>query len=139
MKRRVSFLKKLKTVSIGAAMADMALLLLVFFMATTSTEPPKGVEVELPKAMTKGAEQDSLYITISNRGRLFFDGKPTSLKLLNDQLAMRGGELNRPVAVTADRNLDYSVISSVLEVLRDNEFLNIVFMSEPREKGEVVQ
>ena len=60
-----SFLKKLKPVSIGSAMADMALLLLVFFMATTTTEPPRGVEVELPKALTQGAEQDSLYITVS--------------------------------------------------------------------------
>jgi len=62
--RKGSFLSKLRPLTIGSAMADLALLLLVFFMASTTTEPPKGVEVVIPKGTTQGAEQDSLYLTI---------------------------------------------------------------------------
>ncbi len=131
-----SFMKKLKMVSLGSAMADMALLLLVFFMATTTTEPPKGVEVDVPKAITTGAEQDSLYISIGKDGQLYFDGHPTSLDYLRDQLSMRGGEIDRPVAITADKNLDYRIVGEVLNILQEKEFLNIVFMSQPREEGE---
>ena len=94
-------------------MADMALLLLVFFMATTSTEPPKGVEVEIPKARTRGAEQDSLYISISKQGYIYFDGKETTLEGLKDQLSMRAGEIDRPVAITAPE-LKPGVISKVM-------------------------
>lgn len=136
MINRRSFMRKLKSVSLGASMADLALLLLVFFMATTSTEPPKGVEVDVPKAKTVGAEQDSLYISIGKKGGLYFDGRATNLDDLKDLLAMRGGEIDRPVAITADKNLDYKTIKSVLDVLRDKEFLNIVFMSEPRKEGD---
>ncbi|MCP4133920.1 MAG: biopolymer transporter ExbD [bacterium] len=134
MKKNGSFLKKLKIASIGAAMADMALLLLVFFMATTTTEPPKGVEVHLPKAKTSGAEQDSLYISISKQGNLYFDGFITSPDELEDQLSMRKSELDRPVAITADKDLDYAVVRRVLDLLQEQEFLNVVFMSVPRKE-----
>ncbi len=79
-----SFLNKLKPLSIGSAMADMALLLLVFFMATTTTEPPKGVEVELPKAVTKGAEQDSIYITIARDSNIYYDGNHCPAQVLRN-------------------------------------------------------
>jgi biopolymer transport protein ExbD len=130
-----SLLDRLKPFTLGAAAADMAMLLLVFFMATTSTEPPRGVEVELPKARTEGAEQDSIYITIGNDGKIYYDGRYLSIEELNDQLSMRRGESDRPVSLTADKNLSYATVGMVLELLKQNEFLNVVFMSEPRENA----
>ncbi len=128
--RNNSILRKLKPVAIGSAMADMALLLLVFFMASTTTEPPKGVEVNLPVAVTQGAEQDSIYITIAADGNIYFEGSEVSPDALNDYLAMRKSEKDRVVALTADRNLDYNVVREVLEILQQQNFLNVVFMSE---------
>lgn len=133
-----SFLRKLKPISFGTAMADIALLLLVFFMTTTSTEPPKGVEVVLPKAETKGAEQDSLFVTISKQGSLYFDGNQVTLQQLHDSLAMRQAEKDRIISITADKDLNYEVVSMVLGVLQEQEFLNVVFMSEPRDSRKVV-
>ena len=117
-------------------MADLALLLLVFFMASTTTEPPKGVEVELPSAFTSGAEQDSVYITISSSGRYYIDGSASSLPDISDRLVMRRSEKDRAVSVTADRNIDYRVVSKLLNVLTDQDFLNIVFMSQPSGTAE---
>lgn len=133
--RKGSFLSKLRPITLGSAMADMALLLLVFFMASTTTEPPKGVEVVLPKGTTQGAEQDSLYMTISRTGEIYFDGNPVEIENLHDNLAMRQGEKDRPVAITADKDLDYAYISQILGILQEQDFLNVVFMSEPRESG----
>jgi|GEM_PF-365240 len=137
--KKIGFLKKLRPVSFGFAMADMALLLLVFFMASTSTEPPKGVEVELPVAQTRGAEQDSLYITVSSRGEPYLDGKPISLRELRDSLAMRQAEKDRIVSITADRNLDYEVIANILLILQEQDFLNVVFISDPKKKKNRLQ
>jgi biopolymer transport protein ExbD len=131
--KKNTFLKKLKPIAIGSSMADMAMLLLVFFMATTTTEPPKGVEVDLPKAVTRGAEQDTLYVTIAKDGVIYLDGKIVDLTQLNDGLANRQREKDKTVSVTADKNLEYSQVARVLAVLQDQDFLNIVFMSEPRE------
>ncbi len=128
--RTNSIIKKLKPVAIGSAMADMALLLLVFFMASTTTEPPKGVEVALPVAVTQGAEQDSIYITIASDSNIYYEGSSVSPDALNDYLAMRKSEKDRVVALTADKNLDYRVVREVLEILQQQNFLNVVFMSE---------
>ncbi|MBN1533150.1 MAG: biopolymer transporter ExbD [Spirochaetes bacterium] len=125
-------LSRLRTISIGSAMADLALLLLVFFMAATSTEPPRGVEVELPRAETQAAEQESIYITVSKQGELYVDSKKTTLGDFSDLLAMRQGEKDKTVSITADRNLDYRIIASVLDTLRGQDFLNVVFMSESK-------
>ncbi len=130
-----SILKKLKPISIGSAMADLALLLLVFFMATTTTEPPKGVEVELPVAKTRGAEQDSLYVTIGRNGGLYLDGQQVSLQDFAETLDVRAAEKDHTVSITADKTLDYSQVSPVLNVLREKEFLNVVFMSQPKKEG----
>ena len=131
-----SILKKLKPISIGSAMADMALLLLIFFMATTSTEPPKGVDVELPKAKSKAAEQDSHYITIGKNKALYVNGTQIAIQDLGDWLDMRANEKNNVVAITADKGLQYKEVGAVLTILQQKDFLNIVFMSESREKAK---
>ncbi len=133
-----SFLKKLKSISIGSSMADMALLLLVFFMATTTTEPPKGVEVDLPIAKARGAEQDSVYITISKNGVYYIDGMATTSNELGNILASRPVEKDRAVSITADKNLDYRAVKKLLNILQNLEFLNVVFMSQPGNDGGVL-
>ncbi|MBN1500850.1 MAG: biopolymer transporter ExbD [Spirochaetes bacterium] len=127
-----SMLSKIQMAGFGASMADIALLLLVFFMVTTSTEPPKGAEVELPTAVTQGAEQDTLYITISKNENIFFDGRTIQLSELQDELLLRGLEKDRSISITADKSLPYESIQKVLNVLQESDFLNIVFMSEPK-------
>lgn len=134
MRAMNSFMSRLKPISIGSAMADLALLLLVFFMASTSTEPPRGVEVDLPRARTQGAEQESIYVTVSKQGDLYVDGRRVTIQELHDHLAMRQTEKDKIVSVTADRNLDYRVVADVLSALRSQDFLNIVFMSESRKE-----
>jgi biopolymer transport protein ExbD len=130
---RNSFLNKLKPTSIGASMADMALLPLIFFMTSTTIEPPKGVEVELPKAKTQGAEQDTLYLTISKNSEVYLDGKTITLDDLRNALEMRQREKDRTVSITADKNIAYKTVAHVLKVLQEQDFLNVVFMSEPLE------
>jgi len=132
--RNRTFLSKLRPFSLGASAADLAMLLLVFFMATTSTEPPKSVEIDLPKGKTESAEQDTLFITISKNNQIYFDGRLSSIDDIRDQLALRGGEKDRPISITADKNLNYSSISSILGTLREFDFLNILFMSQPKDE-----
>ena len=131
-----SFLKKIKMISLGSAMADIALLLLIFFMVATTSEPPKGIDVELPTAKTEGADQDSIYITIAKDGRVFYDGNFVTLDNLGILLGQRQSEKNTVVALTADKDLDYSQIQKVMSVLQDRDFLNVVFMAQPNKDNE---
>ncbi len=129
-----SFLHRVKPIAIGISMADLALLLLIFFMVSTSTEPPPGVTVELPKALTRNAEQEGIYITVSREGRIYLDTKEIGFDDLPDMLAMRQSEKDKVVSITADRFLPYRRVSRVIEILREQDFLNVVFMSESGER-----
>lgn len=129
-----SFLNKLRPIAIATAMSDMALLLLIFFMATTTTEQTRGKDVDLPVSVTRGAEQDNIYITITRQKEIIMDGKTVTLEELNNNLALRQSEKDRVIAIIADKNLNYAVISELLLVLQDQDFLNIIFMSQPRKE-----
>ena len=130
------FLKKLRVAATGAAMADMALLLLVFFMASTTTEPPKGVEVKLPTAQTEGAEQDSIYISISNEGKIYYENQEVNLTDFRNGLYRRRHEKDNVVAITADKGLPYNKVKEVIDILKELDFLNVVFMAEPEKSAE---
>lgn len=127
--------KRFKYISLGSAMADIALLLLIFFMVSTTTDLPKGADVELPSAKTAGVEQDCLFVTISRNRRIYFDNKPVGLAELGDSLAMRSCEKDRAVTITADRELDFATVAPLLSVLKKNGYLNLVFMSQPRKEA----
>ncbi len=130
METRGNLAKWIKPISVGAAMADMALLLLVFFMATTTTEPPRGVEVEPPVGIVEPAEQEGINITVSADGACYLDGELMTLENIGDILALRAYEKVTPVSITADRNLDYQMISDLLKKLQSGDFLNVTFMAE---------
>lgn len=117
-------------------MADMALLLLIFFMASTTTDLPQGAEVDLPVAKTEGAEQDCLFLTIARNKNIYFDNKRVGLTELGDSLAMRTCAKDQVVTITADRQLDYATVSPLLAVLKKNGYLNVVFMSQPRKEAQ---
>ncbi len=121
-----------KPVTVGAAMADMAMLLLVFFMTTTTTEPPAGVDVEPPSGYVQPAEQESLYITVSTEGALYCDGQAVTMQALRNILAFRAHEKETPVSITADKNLDYGIVSGLLKTLQQSGFLNVTFMAEEK-------
>lgn len=131
--RYESRLSKLRGVSIGSAMADMALLLLIFFMAATTSEPPQGVDVTLPQSHTEGAEQDTIYLSISAQNIIYVDGEKSSKDNLRDYLAVHAGERDKTVSVSADKDLPYKAVNEVLDILRERDFLNVVFMAQPEE------
>jgi biopolymer transport protein ExbD len=132
MKRR-SF--KTQNTSIGAAMADMAMLLLIFFMVTTNAEPPQGVEVELPEATTQQNKGDSIYITIGSTGEYFFEGKKTELKKIQSQLSFRPDEKDKTIAISAEESIDYQYVGALLTKLREVDFLNILFVSQDKKEN----
>jgi len=48
---------------------------------------------------------------------------------------MRQNEKDRSVSVTADKDLSYEAVSKVLNALQEQDFLNVLFMSEPNSAG----
>ncbi len=132
-KKQNPFLRRLFAVSQTAAMADIALLLLIFFMVTTTTDMPDEPGIVLPQAETEGAEPNSYYITITPDGRLFWFHDQITLEILSKKLIENRFDIEKKVVVFAHKDLPYSIISQVLDVLKVHEFRNVMLLSEPLE------
>ena len=129
------FEKKQKAAAVvpTSSMADIAFLLLVFFMVTTIFRLEEGLPVELPKAAA--AEQvpreKVTHIWVDARQRISINDKlvrltdiqPTILKKLTDNPALI-------VALNADRTVNYKLMDDVMEELKQVNANKVSFTAE---------
>lgn len=116
-------------------MADIAFLLLIFFMLSAIVDMEKEIPLQLPESgIMESHTGGFLSIWVTAEGEIFYDNK-------SDTLANLAGYAGYRVAVNpetkaliiADKNVRYSRINSVMETLRSAELYNITLVS--RKKG----
>ncbi len=108
-----------------ASMADIAFLLIIFFMLTTSFSPER-TSVELPQSEFQAEVSDeAAIVAITADGQInFTDGEVPSYPVDSSRsLGVIVGELlraipNKQFLIKADRMVPYSAIDEVLEQLR---------------------
>ncbi len=127
-----------------ASMADIAFLLIIFFMLTTSFSPER-TSVSLPQSEIRTeVSKDAAIVAISSQGVVSFtDGEVPAFPLAN--IAELGQLVKTLVAVIpgkeflikADRNVQYRLVDGVLEQLRSNGARRIGLLTErrPKESG----
>ncbi|MEZ4331638.1 MAG: biopolymer transporter ExbD [Myxococcota bacterium] len=100
-----------------APLLDVVLLLLIFFVVTSSFATPT-LELDLPPADATGSpEPDALVVELDEAGALAVDGVPTALDALASELvAARRDE--RPVELRADRRTAHGHVVAVLDRAR---------------------
>ena len=114
-----------------AAMADMALLLLIFFMTATSMAPQKIKDIQLPTANADSVDQNHIYVGIDKDQRIIFNGEVISLQKLEAILAGDENSADKKVVIMADQNLPFGAVSGLLDVAKSLDLLDIVFISQP--------
>ena len=130
-----------RTRSFGAAiptatMADIAFLLIIFFMVTTAYSLDR-TPMELPQ--TREQEQvlkGSAIISITREAELRFSAGEEDAQPVNGMpglaMAIRGVTARNsihPFVIKADRNVPYRVIDQVLEELRSAGAQNVTLLS----------
>ena len=109
-----------------AAMTDVILLMLIFFMITSSAANQSSIDVKLPKADTAADNtQNPLTVSIDAQGSYFVDDKPiareqveaTVVNLLNQ----RGG---KSFTIRADENTMHKDVVYAMEIAEKHK-LNI--------------
>ncbi len=102
-----------------ASMADIAFLLIIFFMVGTVFSADRGIVIELPETQTREAvDLRELVLTITREGEVRVDGAAVPLEALGPLVA-RARQVNprRPVVVRSDRRVPYGRVADVMDEL----------------------
>ncbi|MBM3326453.1 MAG: biopolymer transporter ExbD [Calditrichaeota bacterium] len=111
-----------------ASLADIAFLLLIFFLVTTTMDTDKGIHMVLPE---RGGEvkinpQNIAKILVNEAGLILFDGKQVEdgelRELLSTRLKERGydadGNPKLIVSIKTDRETSYERYINVLDAVK---------------------
>jgi biopolymer transport protein ExbD len=118
-----------------ASMADIAFLLLIFFMATTIFKMEDGLEVTLPRVETaqRQPREKIMHIWIDRGGNIAINDKIVKVSQIED--IMKGMLQERPdliVAFNADDRAPYRAVSDVMEELKDANAIRVSFTSDKK-------
>jgi len=113
----------------SSSMADIAFLLLIFFLVTTTMDMDKGIPMVLPE---RGGElkinpKNIAKILVNASGEVLFDGKGVSDLELKELLATRikergvdaDGKPKLLVSIKTDRETEYDRYITILDLVKD--------------------
>jgi len=119
---------------------DIAFLLLIFFMTTTSFKPPEPVQVKLPSSHVeiKVPESNVLVLSIGADGTLVFQVGLNSTEaaivpmsdLKNLILTKRANNPRLRMAIRADKDVSYGVMSDVMKILQETNTTRFNLVTE---------
>ncbi len=135
---KISKTRELKANIPTASMADIAFLLIVFFMISTVFQVDK-TTVQLPQSATETRSEvvkGSAFVVIRKDGALKASDGIEDSRLVNLEdigilaASWMNKNPNQPVVVKSDAEVDYGKIDDVLEHLRNAGVTNLKFLTE---------
>ena len=130
--------KQLEAVIPTASMADIAFLLIVFFMISTVFQVDK-TSVKLPKSSKETrfeVVKESAFVIITEDGTVKASDGVEDSQLVNiEDVAIHASTWmqknpNQPVVIKADAQTKYALVDDVLQQIRDAGVTNLKFLTE---------
>jgi biopolymer transport protein ExbD len=127
-----------------ASMADIAFLLIVFFMVTTTFQVDR-TQVDPPKTVERfEVVRGSAYIVLESNGAVHFTaGEETSEQIggIEDLyyfiVSVTSVNAAHPFVIKADYDVKYDRIDRVIEMLKEAEARNIYFLSSQKTVADI--
>ncbi|MDO9577641.1 MAG: biopolymer transporter ExbD [Candidatus Cloacimonadales bacterium] len=125
--------KKTRKVTINiTSLIDVVLLLLIFFMLTTSFVEQPGMKLDLPETKSsKGERTGDLEITVQADGSIFLNGKITGMEELETQIKdILPGIDEKSLILKADKTVQHGTVVQIMDIARSVGLQKIIIASE---------
>jgi biopolymer transport protein ExbD len=116
-----------------SSMADIAFLLLIFFMSTTIFKMEEGLPISLPRAETAARQEREkiIRIWIDPTGRISIQDKLVEVAQIKDiMIATMSENPSLIVAFNADYRTPNGIVSDVMEELKKANAVRVSFTSD---------
>ena len=112
---------------------DVVLLLLIFFMLTSSFITPSGLRVDLPaSSVTEPQEKENLVVVITEGGELYLDDELTPWETFSDRLASeQAGGMDRVLILKADKETRHGTVVRVMSLARELGWKRMAIAAQP--------
>lgn len=103
---------------------DVVLLLLIFFMISSSFVVQPGLKINLPQATTQDLQPENRFkLIITARNQLFLDNQSIELTQLKSALEQKtSAGNNRFLLIKADRKVEHGLVVRVMDIARSLNF-----------------
>lgn len=100
---------------------DVMLLLLIFFMLTSTFRQDTGIDITLPEARSGAAQELELHeVVVDQEGRLFFGATPVDEAGLRQQLTeLLAGDPSAQLVLRADAGADFGRVVRAIDIARE--------------------
>ncbi|MFP7656609.1 MULTISPECIES: ExbD/TolR family protein [Chryseobacterium] len=107
-----------------AAMTDVILLMLIFFMITSSAANQSAIDVNLPKTSTADDNiPNPLTVTIKPEGTYYIDDKPVAREQLEQTIVNNlTNQTNKSFTIRADENTLHKDVVFAMEIAEKHKF-----------------
>ena len=115
------------------SLIDVVLLMLIFFMLTTSFVARPGLKVKLPKATTEVVKSKKrLEVVITKEGRFYLNNTLMSLTELRSAMETKAKELKDPVLIIhADEMARHGMVVKVMDMAKRTGLENMAIATRP--------
>ena len=117
------------------SLIDVVLLLVIFFMITTSFVAQPGIKVKLPQASAKEVRQEKeLAVIIAQNKKIYLNEELISLSLLPDRLGKALKEGNTPILIIkADELVPHGLVVKIMDIAKKTGIETLAIATRPDE------
>lgn len=143
-------------------MVDIVILLLIFYMSTTSFKPPEAKAVTLPQSHSQIElpDKDIINITVSKHDSIFVDfiqkveieidgvmRTTTVRKVAEADLYNVASLINRArtvslralIVIKADRQASFGTLDAIMKAMRDNQLTRFLIITDNEAEAEMLK
>ncbi len=116
-----------------SSLTDIVMLLLIFFLLSSSFVTSAGIKVQLPRAETGEVVDDqNIMLSLTEKGQLYVNAERVTLNTLGAKIsAAMNNDRNKVIVVSADKNVTLQSTVQVIDVAKSVGASRFLIATQP--------